>query len=131
MRTAAKMLSIVVGVAGTIQIVLGILFWSGRADTVIPVHVVVGLILVVSLWILAVLAYKAGVNPNAVALAAVWGVIVPVVGLAQTRILPGGAHWVIQAVHLLLGLAAIALAQMLAGRIRHLLPPEPVHAMSS
>ena len=44
-----------------------------------------------------------------VALAAVWGLIVPILGVMQTQLLPGGAHWVIEVIHLLVGLVAIGL----------------------
>jgi hypothetical protein len=82
------------------------------------VRVEVGFVLVFSLWTLAVLAARAGVHPGLVALAIVWGFIVPVLGLTQERLLPGDAHWVIQVLHLLVGLGAIGQAEGLAARIK-------------
>lgn len=122
MRGAARALGILVGLTGLIQIVLGLLFWTGHADALVKVHIAIGLILVFSLWGLAGLAARAGVTPGLVWLAAIWGLIVPVLGLTQTRLLPGGTHWVIQVLHLLVGLAAIGLGQILAARIREVLP---------
>src|SRR5438445_399523 len=94
-------------VTGTIQIILGVLFWTGHADTLVPIHVLIGSVLVLSLWTLALAAARAGVDRRLVILALVWGLIVPILGLAQTMILTGGAHWVVQVVHLLVGLGAI------------------------
>ena len=39
-------------------------------------------------------------------------------GLTQSQLLPGDAHWVVQVLHLLVGLVAMGLAQDLAARTR-------------
>jgi hypothetical protein len=118
MKTATTILQMLVRLAGLILIVLGVLFWTDHALTLGPVHMLVGFVLVFSLWALAVLAARAGVHPGLVALAIVWGFIVPVLGLTQERLLPGDAHWVIQVLHLLVGLGAIGQAEGLAARIK-------------
>ncbi|HEX6799277.1 MAG TPA: hypothetical protein VF116_16325 [Ktedonobacterales bacterium] len=117
MKATATALRIFVGLDGLVLIALGLLFWSGNADALIPVHMLLGIALVLALWILAALAAVAGVNLGLVALAFVWGLVVPALGLTQERLLPGGAHWIIQVLHLLVGITAIALAQVLAVRI--------------
>jgi hypothetical protein len=70
-----------------------------------------GLVLVLSLWLIAALALRAGVQPGLVALAAVWGRVVPTLGLTQDRLLPGSLHWLIQLLHLAVGLTAIGLGR--------------------
>lgn len=117
MRTATIVARTLVRVTGAVQIVLGVLFWTGTATGLIPLHKLVGFVLVLSLWMLAFLAARAGVSPGLVALAVVWGLVTPVLGLSQDRLLTGSAHWVIQALHLLVGLGAIAQAEGLARRI--------------
>jgi hypothetical protein len=107
-----------VRLTGLIQIGLGLLFWTGNARMLIPVHMLVGFTLVLGLWVLAVLAARAGVGFGFVALAVVWGALVPVLGLTQQRLLPGDGHWLIQVLHLLLGLGAIGQGEGLATRIR-------------
>jgi hypothetical protein len=77
-----------------------------------------GFVLVLSLWVLAVLAALAGVSRGVVALAIFWGLVVPILGLTQARLLPGPAHWSIEVLHLLIGLAAIGMGGGLARRIR-------------
>jgi len=116
-NTAATTLRILVGIDGLLLITLGTLFWTGNADALIPVHMLLGIALVLALWILSALAAIAGVHRGLVTLAALWGIVVLVLGLTQERLLPGGAHWLIQTLHLLVGLTAIALAQILAIRI--------------
>ena len=103
---------------GLIQIVLGGFIWTGNADSLIRMHIANGVMLVVSLLALAILAAFARVNPALVALAIVWVLVVLILGLTQERLLPGSAHWVIQVVHVLVGLAAIGQAENLAHAIK-------------
>lgn len=121
MKTVATILQILVRIIGPIQIVLGVLFWTGNADALIPLHMLLGITLVLLLWILAVLGAIAKVSPAIVTLALVWGLIVPILGIAQLQLLPGSTHWIIQVVHLLVGLVAIGLADTLARQIKSLL----------
>jgi hypothetical protein len=108
----------IVIVAGLVQIVLGMLFWSGIGKGLVPVHATIGFVLVLSLLTLTFLAARAGAPIGLVALVGVWAVVVPVFGITQTHLLPGSGHWIIQAIHLLLGVAAMGLASVLAGRVR-------------
>lgn len=124
MKTAAIVLQMLVRIVGVILIVLGVLFWTDNADGLIPVHMLLGITLVLALWVLAILAALARVNMGLVVLAFVWGLIVPILGLTQTRLLPGSAHWVIQVIHLLVGLGAIGQADNLARQIRSRQPME-------
>jgi hypothetical protein len=123
MKTAITVAHWLVRLTGLIQIVLGILFWTGNALTLIPVHMLSGFVLVLSVWTLAVLAARAGVSRGFVVLVIVWGVIVLVLGLTQTQLLPGDFHWVIQVLHLLVGLGAIGQAEGLATRSKNLRTP--------
>jgi hypothetical protein len=117
MRTTA-VAQILVRVTGLVQIVLGLLFWSGSALALIPVHMLVGLVLVASLWTLAVLALVARVSPGLSILALAWGLVVPALGVLQDRLLPGDLHWTIKVLHLLVGLGAIGQAEALAARLK-------------
>jgi len=123
MKTAITVVHMLVRLTGLIQIVLGVLFWTGNALTLIPVHMLSGFVFVLSVWTLAVLAARAGVSRGFVVLVIVWGVIVLVLGLTQTQLLPGDVHWVIQVLHLLVGLGAIGQAEGLAARIKNLRTP--------
>jgi len=118
MKTAVTVAQWLVRLCGLALITLGVLFWTGHALELIPVHMLVGLVLVLSLWTLAGLAARAGVRPGQVAVAFVWGLVVPALGLTQDSLVPGNAHWIIQVLHLLVGLAAIGMAEGLGAAIR-------------
>ena len=118
MRRATTTAQMLVRATGVVQLLLGGLFWTGNALDLVPLHQTIGFLLVFGLWTLAALAARAGVRPPLVALAAVWGLIVPVLGLTQTRLLVGSAHWLIEVLHLLVGLGAIGQAEALAARIK-------------
>ncbi len=117
MRAAATYLRVLTRLTGVAQIILGLLFWSGNALSLIPVHMLVGITLVLGLWALAGLAAASGASAGAVILAVAWGLVVPALGLTQTSLLPGSYHWVVQVVHLLLGLGAIGLAEQMAAAV--------------
>lgn len=118
MKTTATVAQWLVRVTGLIQIVLGLLFWTGNQLTLVPVHILVGVILVLSLWTLAFAAARSGVEPGLVVVASLWGLLVVALGLTQSQILTGGAHWLIQVLHLLVGVAAIAQGEALGARIK-------------
>lgn len=123
MKTALKATRLTIRITGSLQIVLGVLLWVGLLDAWVPIHILSGAILVLGLWVEAVLAARAGVKPGQVGLALVWGLVVLLLGLTQKTLLAGSAHWVIQVLHLLIGVGAIGLAEMLALRISRGAPP--------
>jgi hypothetical protein len=106
-RIAARLIAVV-------QVVLGVLFWTGHADSLVNVHIAIGLLLVVDLWIAVGLGLRAGAPFGLAALALAWSVGMPIFGLIQTTLLPGSAHLVIQIAHLVVGLAAVGLVEALA-----------------
>ena len=118
MRTAVTVCQILVRVLGPIMIILGVLFWTGNALTLVPLHMLLGIAVVLLLWILAGMAAIARVPVGLVAFAAIWGLIVPALGVMQSGLLPGDLHWVIQVLHLAVGLVALALADRLGRRVK-------------
>jgi hypothetical protein len=54
----------VVRTLGSIQIGLGVLFWTYNALNLIPLHMLVGLVVVLAPWVLAGLGLRAGVHPG-------------------------------------------------------------------
>jgi hypothetical protein len=109
--SAARMTVRVVGLA---MLILGLVIWTGSADGLVPVHMLLGIILVVALWAVSVLALRAGTRPALPAIAIAWGVLVAAFGMTQAQILPGDSlHVVIRVAHLVAGLVAIGLAEAL------------------
>lgn len=103
-----------------VTLVLGILLWTGNAGNIKPVHILLGVLIVLSLWLLGLFQFMGGGSPGLMVAAFVLGLVVAILGITQENILsePNQPHWVIQVLHLLLGLAAAGLGEMLAGRYR-------------
>ncbi len=109
--SAARMTVRVVGLA---MLILGLVIWTGSADGLVPVHMFLGVVLVLALWAIAVLALQAGTRPALPAIAIAWGILVAGFGMTQAQILPDDSlHVVIQVAHLVFGLVAIGLAEAL------------------
>jgi hypothetical protein len=102
-----------------IQIVLGILFWLGIATQLIPLHMLIGLIFVISLWVIGLSQGVVKGGSFGLALASfIVGLAIAIVGLFQQSWLIGSQHWIIEVIHLLLGLTGIALGEMIAARTK-------------
>jgi hypothetical protein len=102
---------------GLALLVLGILFWTGHALSLLQVHMTLGGLFVACLWVLAIIGFM---TPGCRVLAfivLIWSLIVPALGVTQLRLMPGSDHWVIQVTHLLVGLIAMGLGHGLARRI--------------
>lgn len=117
MRTSTSVALWVVRITGVLQLVLGALFWTGNAGSLVPVHMLSGSILVIGLWFLAYQAISTGAAPGLGFVAILWGLLTVALGMTQTQILPGSFHWVVQVLHLLVGLGAMGLADNAARRI--------------
>jgi hypothetical protein len=105
---------IVARVIAVVQVALGIAVWTGHGDSLIPVHIAVGLLLVVDLWAAVALGLRSAAPTGLVVLALLWSVGMPVFGLVQANVLTGNLHVAIQVLHLLVGLAAVGLVEALA-----------------
>ena len=77
----------VVRAAGLTMIVLGLLIWAGVAPGLVPVHILVGIVLVLALAATAILALRVGARPVLPAVAIAWGAFMLVFGLTQAQIL--------------------------------------------
>jgi hypothetical protein len=118
MKTAAIIVQNAVRLLGLTLIVLGFLFWSRTAFSLIPLHMRLGETLVALLWILAILGIRAKAPVGLIAATIVWGLVVVGFGMTMGGFLPGRAHEVIRVAHFLIGLAAIGLSESLAARIK-------------
>ena len=105
-------------IAFAILIVLGVLFWTGNARGLVRAHVMVGLLFVVTLWVIALIGVLARVSPMFTLRLAVWAALIAWFGMAQTQMMTGGTHWVIQALHLVIGFVGMGLAETVAGRVK-------------
>lgn len=118
MKIALRVARALVGITGGLQLVIGVLFWTGHALSLVGLHMALGGVFTLSLLALAVLAARAGA-PRALAVVTfVWGLLLPVLGMTQMQLFPGAGHWVIRTLHLVTGIVAMALGGALTARAR-------------
>lgn len=107
-----------------LALIFGILLWvKAIPDWGIMAHMTLGILAVISLLLLA---FGIGTAPKGRSLglaigAVVLAILLPVIGLGQISWLYlGNAQIVVQILHLILGLGAIGLGEMIAARYKRL-----------
>ena len=116
---AVRIISWIARVALIATLALGLLFWITQMS-LISLHMLFGLIGVLSLLVLGTVAvFTRGIRLLG-ALSMVYAFIVPAFGLTQSLILVGNLHWLIQTAHLLVGIGAMALVQVIEKRYQRL-----------
>jgi len=113
MRNATAMALWTARGAAVLLLALGVYIWTGGADELITVHVVVGVLLVLSLWTIAAIAASSGVSALAVGVAVAWSFVAVLLGMTQEGLVTGEWHWAIQALHLLIAMGMVAWCQVL------------------
>ena len=73
MRTTTTVSLWIVRVAGIVQLVSGALFWTGHAYGYVPLHMISGVLIVLTLWTLAVMALVARARRGLAVFALLWG----------------------------------------------------------
>ena len=102
-------------IAGLGALLLGLLFWIANIDF-ISIHILFGLAVAIALLALSiVMVFTRGTRVLGV-IGIVYTLILPIFGLRQATLLVGNIHWLIQAVHLLVGIGALALIQVMSTR---------------
>jgi hypothetical protein len=119
METPARVLNIVIRGCGGAALALGFSFWLGYARSYTHVHMGLGIGLVLSLWALAAIAWNKTASRGLAAFATAWGLATWVVGVTQSAMLPGSAHWIVAVAHLGMGVVAVAVGARLASAVAH------------
>lgn len=102
-----------------VNLILGILFWSGNEPGgLVLLHMLVGIAFVALLWVIGTIAALRTGSIGLQVSTFVTGLVIAIVGLSQQQILPGSSHWIVQVIHLLLAVIGIGLAEMCNGRVR-------------
>ena len=117
----ARIAIMVLRITVLFNLITGIIFWTGNADPLQVVHIISGILAVISLWVLGIAQGLRG-GSFGLALATFFvGFLLALVGLFQTRWLTDPANqWIIQVIHLILGLAAIGLGERVNATYRRL-----------
>jgi hypothetical protein len=118
MRPTLRVAIMLTRLLGVVQIVLGIAIWIGTARSSVPLHAALGSLLVLVIWVIAVIALFALPRRGLPLFTLLWGAAVLWLGMAQTTLVVGAGHWVIRVAHLVIGLAALGLAESLASATR-------------
>jgi hypothetical protein len=118
MRVVFTIAQWLVRITGVLLLILGLLIWTEGAASLIGIHMLIGLVLVIGLLVLAGVAVPLGGPVGFAATVAVLSIVMLVFGMTQASILPGPNHWIVQVVHLLLGMAVVGMAEGLGGRVR-------------
>ena len=113
MRNLIKVLLMLARLLVAVQIVLGLLIWFGNTISLRQIHIALGSLFVLDLWVLGVIALFALSARGLSLLTLLMGGVIMWLGVAQTTLLIGPAHWAVRVLHLLLGVAAMGLVEPL------------------
>jgi hypothetical protein len=120
MNMVIQIASILLRICGTLALILGLLFWVGIGLNLIAVHMLLGLLVVLLLWIVGVgQAFSRNGNWMLAIGALALGALTLIFGLRQSGLLVGSFHWVIRVIHLLLGVLSVGVGQVSVGRYRN------------
>jgi hypothetical protein len=107
----------IIRLAGTVALVLGLLIWTLQLD-VVSIHMLFGLLVALSLLVISILSAFTRELRVAGILGIVYAFILPLLGINQETLLVGSLHWLIEVLHLLVGIGALAFAGVLSMRYR-------------
>lgn len=115
----ARILQVIVGIAGLCALVLGLFIWIANIDLT-DIHMLFGLLVTLGLAVMSSIALTARGLRIWGLVGIVYAIILLIFGEAQSNLLAGNLHWLIQALHTLIGIGAIALTGFLGARYRTL-----------
>jgi hypothetical protein len=111
--------SAVLSLAGLLALILGLLFWTGVALNLMQMHMLLGLLAVGALLVIGIgQAFSKGGSWIIAAGTLVVGAAMIMIGMMQASLMVGEFHWIIQVIHLVLGLLTIGMGHMGAARYR-------------
>ena len=115
----ARILQIIVGLAGLCALVLGLVIWIVNIDLT-DIHMLVGLFVTLGLLVMSIIALTARGLRIWGTVGIVYAIVVLIFGVSQSTMLVGHLHWLIQMLHMLVGIGAIVLTGFLGARYRTL-----------
>jgi uncharacterized membrane protein YhaH (DUF805 family) len=115
----ARILQILVGIAGLCALVLGLFIWIANSDLT-DIHLLFGLLVTLGLLVMSIIALTARRLRIWGLVGIVYAIILLIFGESHSNVLAGNLHWLIQALHTLVGIGAIVLTGFLGARYRTL-----------
>ena len=113
-----KILQWVVRIAGVAALLIGISFRGGRALAPVSVHMSIGVLVCLALAIIAIMALARRVRVPVALVALLWAIATVTVGTVQDWWVGAGSHVPTEILHVVLGVGAIGLAEMLGAAIK-------------
>ena len=114
-----RIASVVLSFAALLALILGLLVWANPGLSLIQMHMLLGLLAVGALWVIGIgQAFSPGGSWLIAVLALVVGTAMIVIGFTQSGLMLGTFHWVIQLLHLVLGLLVIGIGHIGTSRYR-------------
>jgi hypothetical protein len=111
----ARLLQIVVAIAGLCTLVLGLFIWIANVDLT-DIHMLFGLLVTLGLLVMSIIALTTPGLRVWGMVGIVYAIIVPIFGVLQSNLLVGHLYWLIQTLHMLDGIGALVLTGFLAVR---------------
>lgn len=111
--------------AGSVALVLGLLIWAFQFDTITNIHMLFGLLVTLALLVISFQAALTRELRLLGIIGIVYAFVLPLLGVNQETLLVGNLHWLIQVIHLLVGVGALALAGVISIRYRRLKQVKP------
>jgi hypothetical protein len=103
-------------IAALVQVVVGIAMWTGHWYSLVGMHRTIGMLFVLSLWIIAVIALVQRRSAGLAAFGILWGLLVAAIGFMQQGILIGDLHWIVRVTHLIIAMASLPIAERLVAK---------------
>jgi uncharacterized protein YqgC (DUF456 family) len=110
---------------GLAALILGIILWTGSSSAgSLKIHILTGFVMTITLLLVGLMGFFSRIKPALPGIAIVWAILLPYVGFAQLKLMPGASHVVIEIVHLLIGICAIGLVEATGAKITREAHPE-------
>src|SRR6202048_3297178 len=95
MQTTLTISHWLVRITGVLHLILGLLIWTEASlyASLVNIHTLLGIVFVLSLWVLAAVSTRLGIPVGMAVGVAVAGLVVLVLGMTQRSLLPGSLHW--------------------------------------
>jgi hypothetical protein len=119
---------------GACELTLGLVIWFVGVSSV-SLHILLGSVMTLILLIVGAIALPVKESRSLVVVGILYAFILSGFGMVQTGLLIGPLHWLVQVLHLLIGVGSIAVVHLIGARYLKLkkvsrIAPTPVESVS-
>ncbi len=120
---AIRIITWISRIAGVITLLLGLTFWITGLNSIPGIHMLFGIVFVLSFLILSIIMLFISETRLLGAIGIVYALIIPVFGITQAGLLIGDLHWLIRLAHMLVGIGAMWMIQVVYTRYQRIKQP--------